>query len=78
MQNRPFDPTQPTSDNLPEDDIDLLFQKLEPLAVPESAIQQILARVKQLPPALRYQAEEAGSVEKACSVAGQNVSEALS
>jgi hypothetical protein len=70
MQNWTFDETLLPSDDMPEDDIDQLFQKLEPLAVPESAIQQILARINQLPPTLRYHTEETS--------AGQTISEALS
>lgn len=45
--------------SLPEDDIDRIFQKLQPLELPKNSVKQIMARIRQLPPAQRYQ-QEAG------------------
>lgn len=55
MQFRTSDISSLAADTFPEDDIDQLFQKLQPLAPPKDIVQQILARVKQLPATQRYQ-----------------------
>ena len=52
MQLQPSD--RSSSEQLPEDDIDLLFQKLKPLAMPQDLVKQILAGIEQLPVAQRY------------------------
>lgn len=42
------------SENLPEDDIDRLYRQLGKLEPPADSVQQILARIKQLPANLRH------------------------
>lgn len=45
---RRFSSTSSSNDDLPEDDIDELFAKLEPVEPPSSLIAQILANVSHL------------------------------
>jgi len=43
-----------SAEMLPEDDIDNVFQKLQPVELPENIVKQIMARIKRLPQAQRY------------------------
>jgi hypothetical protein len=55
MLSRSFDLLSLSSDILPEDDVDQLFQRLEPLAAPVDIVQRVLARIQQLSEVQRYQ-----------------------
>lgn len=68
MQSRPSDIPAQASDALPEDDIDQLFQKLQPLTAPEDIVQQVLARVRQLPAALRHPVRQLDESENNASL----------
>lgn len=43
-----------SSDALPEDDVDRLFQKLQKHEPPLDIVNQLLARIRQLPPEQQY------------------------
>lgn len=43
-----------SSESLPEDDVDRLFQKLQKHEPPVDIVKQVLARVRQLPASQRY------------------------
>lgn len=54
MQFQPAEISPAFAESLPEDEIDKIFQKLQPLELPKNSVKQIMARIKQLPASQRY------------------------